>query len=54
VRESPAPFCAAEDELEVRCLIAFSVAIGNHLIADHGTRSRAAVLERVAGGLFAQ
>src|ERR687893_1686221 len=36
--------CADEDELEARCLIAFSVAIATHLIAaDHGTRSRADV-----------
>jgi AcrR family transcriptional regulator len=39
-------FCPDEDEVEVRCLIAFSLRIGNHLIAaDHGARSRAEVLE---------
>ena len=44
-----------EDELEVRCMIAFSLAIGNHLIAaDHGARSRADVLELAVSRLFAQ
>jgi hypothetical protein len=48
-----APFCADEDELEARCLIAFSMAIGNHFIAaDHGARSRADVLDHVARGLL--
>jgi AcrR family transcriptional regulator len=55
LRSQLAPFCADEDELEARCLIAFSVAIANHLIAaDHGGRSRANVLEHVTRGLFAQ
>jgi AcrR family transcriptional regulator len=55
LRESLAPFCADEDELEARCLIAFSVAIGNHLIAaDHRGRSRANVLEHITTRLFAQ
>lgn len=35
-----------EDNVEARCLIAFSLWIGNHFIAaDHGARSRADVLE---------
>jgi AcrR family transcriptional regulator len=39
-------FCPDEDEVEARCLLAFSVWIGNHLIvAGHGTRSRADVLD---------
>ena len=47
--------CADEDELEARCLIAFSVAIATHLIAaDHGTRSRADVRELIRRRLFAQ
>ena len=47
--------CADEDELEARCLIAFSVAIGNHFIAaDHGARSRAEVLDLVTRRLFAR
>jgi AcrR family transcriptional regulator len=40
-------FCSDEDEVEVRCMLAFSIWIGNHFIAaDHGARSRADVLER--------
>ncbi len=55
LRSLLATFCADEDELEARCLIAFSVAIGRHFIAaDHGTRSRADVLERVTRRLFTQ
>ena len=47
--------CVDEDELEARCLIAFSVAIATHLIAaDHGTRSRADVRELIRRRLFAQ
>jgi len=39
-------FCRDEDEVEVRCMLAFSVWIGNHFIAaDHGARGRADVLE---------
>jgi hypothetical protein len=34
-------FCRDEDEVEARCLIAFSLWIGNHFIAsDHGQRGR--------------
>ncbi len=41
-----ASFCDDEAEVEARCLIAFSLRIGNHYIAaDHGGRSRAEVLE---------
>jgi AcrR family transcriptional regulator len=41
-----AAFCADEDEVEVRAMIAFSLAVGNHfLAADHGTRSRQDVLD---------
>src|SRR5688500_19262768 len=55
LRSHLAPLCADEDELEARCLIAFSVAIGNHLIAaDHGGRSRADVLEHITRQLFAR
>jgi AcrR family transcriptional regulator len=40
-----AAFCPDEDEVEARCMLAFSVWIGNHFIAaDHGARSRADVL----------
>ena len=39
-------FCPDEDEVEARCMLAFSVWIGNHFIAaDHGARTRAEVLE---------
>lgn len=39
-------FCPDEDEVEVRCLLAFSLRIGSHFIAaDHGTRSREEILE---------
>jgi AcrR family transcriptional regulator len=47
--------CPDEDELEARCLIAFSVAIASHLIAaDHGPRSRADVRALIAQRLFAE
>jgi AcrR family transcriptional regulator len=40
-----AAFCADDDEVEVRCMLAFSLFIGNHFIAaDHGARSRVEVL----------
>jgi AcrR family transcriptional regulator len=39
-------FCPDEDDVEVRCMVAFSLFIGNHFMAaDHGDRSRADVLE---------
>jgi AcrR family transcriptional regulator len=39
-------FCDDEDEVEARCLLFFSLWIGNHFIAaDHGARSRAEVLK---------
>ncbi len=38
---------ADEDEVEARCLLAFTLVIGSHfLAADHGARTRAEVLER--------
>ena len=41
-------FCPDEDDVEVRCMIAFSLWIGSHFMAaDHGARSRADVLELV-------
>jgi AcrR family transcriptional regulator len=37
--------CSDEDEVEARCLIAFSLWIGNHFVAaDHGSRGRSEVL----------
>ncbi len=39
-------FCTDEDDVEARCMLAFSLLIGNHFMAaDHGARSRADVLE---------
>ena len=41
-----APSAADEDDVEARCMLAFSLWIGNHFIAaDHGPRSRTDVLE---------
>ncbi|NUK04158.1 hypothetical protein HRW23_29150 [Streptomyces lunaelactis] len=39
-------FCPDEGDVEARCMLAFSLRIGNHFIAaDHGGHSRAEVLE---------
>ncbi len=47
-------FCADEAETEARCLIAFSLWIGNHFIAaDHGVRDRAEVMELAFARLLA-
>jgi AcrR family transcriptional regulator len=55
LRSLLAPFCTDEDDLEARCLIAFSVAIGSHVIAaDHRGRSRDDVQALIARRLFAQ
>jgi AcrR family transcriptional regulator len=49
-----AAFCPDEDEVEARCMVAFSLFIGSHFIAaDHGTRSRADVLELALRRLLA-
>jgi AcrR family transcriptional regulator len=41
-------FCPDEDEVEARCMLAFSLWIGNHFIAaQHGPRGRAEVIELV-------
>jgi AcrR family transcriptional regulator len=41
-----APLCSDEDDVEARCLVFYSLWIGNHFIAaDHGPRSRAGVLK---------
>jgi AcrR family transcriptional regulator len=38
--------CEDDDDVEARCLLAFSLFIGSHFVsADHGGRSRAEVLE---------
>ena len=55
LRSLLAPVCPDEEELEVRCLVAFSVAIASHLIAaDHGPRSRADLTALIARRLFAR
>jgi AcrR family transcriptional regulator len=41
-----APLCRDEDEIEVRCLLFYSLWIGSHFIAaDHRGRSRSEVIE---------
>jgi AcrR family transcriptional regulator len=46
--------CPDEDEVEARCLLAFSLLIGSHLIAaDHAGRDRRQVLARAAEWLLA-
>ncbi|MEJ2865066.1 TetR/AcrR family transcriptional regulator [Actinomycetospora flava] len=48
LRELLAPVSADAEDLEARCLVAFSVAIADRLIAaDHGIRSRADVLDAI-------
>ena len=47
-------FCPDQDEVEVRCLVAFSLYIGNHLIAaDGGSRSRTDVMKLATKRLLA-
>jgi AcrR family transcriptional regulator len=47
-------FCADEDEVEARSMLAFSLLIGNHFMAaDHGAHSRADVLELAVKQLLA-
>jgi AcrR family transcriptional regulator len=46
--------CASEDEVEARSTLAFSLVIGHHfMVADHGARSRADVLDLAARWLLA-
>lgn len=46
--------CSDAEEVEVRCLLTFSVFVGNHFIAaDHGMRSRAEVLQLTLERLLA-
>ena len=41
--------CGDEADVEARCLLALSLWIGSHfVVADHGPRSRAEVLERAS------
>ena len=54
LRELFGEFCADESEVEARCMLAFSLLIGNHSItAEHGGRSRAEALELAARWLLA-
>ena len=47
-------FCTDEGDIEARCLLAFSLWIGNHFVAaDHGSRSRAEVLTLALSSLEA-
>lgn len=46
-------FCPDEAEVEVRCMFVFSVRIGEYFIAaDHGTRSRAELMELIQNRLL--
>ncbi|MBO0728306.1 MAG: helix-turn-helix transcriptional regulator [Acidimicrobiaceae bacterium] len=46
--------CADESDVEARCMLAFSLVIGNHFIAaNHGRYRRGEVLERALERLFA-
>ncbi|GAA0644128.1 TetR/AcrR family transcriptional regulator [Streptomyces thermocarboxydovorans] len=48
-----AEFCTDPDDVEVRCLLAFSLRVGQHYIAaEHGSRSRAEVMEMTRGWLL--
>jgi AcrR family transcriptional regulator len=45
-------FCEDEDDVEARCLLTFSLFVGNHFVnVDHGGRSRTEVLELALGSL---
>ena len=47
VRSLFGAFCPDEDDVEARCLVFYSLWIGNHFIAaDHGSRTRADVVKR--------
>ncbi|MFH8573963.1 TetR/AcrR family transcriptional regulator [Streptomyces sp. NPDC017993] len=53
LRELYRAFCPDEDDVEARCLITFSLRIGDHLIAaDNGPRSRTEVLAAVRNRLL--
>jgi AcrR family transcriptional regulator len=48
-----AAFCPDEDEVETRCMLSLSLWIGNYfIVADHGVRSRAEVVERALSRLL--
>jgi hypothetical protein len=55
LREAIGTFCADEDEVEARAMLAFCLAIGEHfLAADHNGQTRAGVLTRATDVLFAR
>jgi hypothetical protein len=46
-------FCSDEDDVEVRCVLAFSLWIGNHFMAaEHRTRSRGYVIKLAVRSLL--
>ena len=46
-------FCPDEDDVEARCILAFSLFIGSHFIAaDNGPHSRRQALDLAAGRLI--
>jgi AcrR family transcriptional regulator len=46
-------FCADEDDVEVRAMLAYSAVIGSYfVVADHGGRTQAQVLELAVGRLL--
>jgi AcrR family transcriptional regulator len=46
-------FCADEDEVEVRCMLTFSLFVASHfIVADHGARSRVDVVKRTQSWLL--
>jgi len=48
-----AEFCSDDEQVEARCLLAFSLLIGDHfIVADHRGRSRAKVLARAVETLL--
>ena len=48
-----ADFCADDDEVEIRCMLASSLWIGNHFIAaDHPGRTRGEIVRRALEGLI--
>ena len=48
-------FCPDEDDVEVRCMLAFSLWIGNHFMAaQHGDRTRSQVLRLATDRLLSE
>jgi hypothetical protein len=54
MRTAPRGSCLDEADVGIRCMLAFSLWIGDHFIAaDHSARDRAEVLELVMRPLLA-